>query len=198
MSNFLVVLCLLFSITVSAQRASWKRAGRAEKVWVLSHPFVAKKAFRVTQRVLEVMDSLKKASYFKGNTRSGSKADAVRHAYWMARLTTTIGKRRALKLGEAHEKKNKKDFENGILEEQLLPDQAAMCMDLKNNKAGSELAELSTPMLELVLKALKNGELYWIKQNDNGAFLDENNEVIPLEEWSGKWKNKRVLVPTNL
>ena len=198
MSNVLVALCLLFSVAASAQRAAWKRAGTAEKVWVLSHPFVAKKAFRVTQRVLEVRDSLKKASYFKGNTRSGSKADAVRHAYWMARLTTSIGKRRALKLGEAHEKKNKKDFDNGILEEQFLPDQAAMQMDLKNNAKGAEIGLNKAKPLDEVLKALQSGELFWIKQNEKGEFLDRNNQVIPLKEWSGKWENERVLVPTSL
>ncbi len=183
---------------MSAQRAAWKRIGSAEKVWVLSHPFVAKKAFRVTQSVLEVMDSFKGINYFEGNTESGSKADAVRHAYWMAELTGKIGKRRSLKLGNAHEKRTNEISKKGRLEKQFLPDYAAMQMDLKNNAKGAEIGQNTAKPLDEVLKSLQNGEIFWIKQNKKGEFLDRNNQVIPFKEWSGKWENERVLVPTSL
>ena len=133
------------------------------------------------------MDSLKEVNYFYGNTRSSSKADAVGHAYWMAELTEKIDKRRALKLGVAHEKKNKRDFEKGRLEEQYLPDYVAMQMDLKNNVKGAEIGQNNTKPLDKVLKALQSGELFWIKQNNKGEFLDKNDHVIPFKEWSGKW-----------
>jgi len=197
MSRGLLVLSLLFSITVVGQSPAWKSLGTAEKCWVVFHPFVAKKAHRITQQVVMVMDSLKEVNYFEGNTRSGSKADAVRHAYWMAELRRKIGKRRALKLGNAHEKKNKQDFEKGRLEEQLLPDEAAMQMDLKNNEKGVEIGRTKSESLSSVLKALQTGELFWIKQNGKGEFLDKNNHVIPSSECSGKWGNERLVVPTN-
>ncbi len=198
MSKFLLGICILFSMAASGQKSIWKRTGTAEKIWVITHPFIAGKAYRISKKVLVVMDSLKKANYFEGNTLSGSKCDAVRHAYWMATLTNQIGKRRALKLGKAHEKKNRKDFDKGVLEERFMPDQAAMNMDLKNNEKGAEIAlKFENQLLEKVLTALRNGELWWIKQNEKGEFLDVNSSVIPLIEWSGKWNNQRILIPTN-
>ena len=198
MSKFLLGICILFSMAASGQKSVWKRTGTAEKIWVITHPFIAGKAYRISKKVLVVMDSLKKANYFEGNTLSGSKCDAVRHAYWMATLTNQIGKRRALKLGKAHEKKNRKDFDKGVLEERFMPDQAAMNMDLKNNEKGAEIAlKFENQLLEKVLTALRNGELWWIKQNEKGEFLDVNSSVIPLIEWSGKWNNQRILIPTN-
>ncbi|MFT6166629.1 MAG: hypothetical protein ACJAV5_000623 [Vicingaceae bacterium] len=184
-------------MTVYGQRSAWKKLGYAEKRWVLTHPFIAKKAYQSTQQVSVVMDSLKANNFFEGNTSSGSQADAVRHAYWMAGLSAQIGTRRALKLGKAHEKKNKRDFKQGNLEDQFLPDAAAMDMDLRNNEKGAEIGQNKQTLLDNVLKALKNGELCWIKQNENGEFLDKNNQVIPLKEWSGKWDNERVLTSTN-
>ena len=198
MSKCLLILSILFSFAVSGQNSAWKRTGTAEKLWVITHPFVAKKAYRISKKVLVEMDSLKKTNYFKGNTLSGSKADAVRHAYWMASLTAQIGKKRALKLGVAHEKKNRKDFEKGVLEERFMPDQAAINMDLRNNVKGAEIAmKFEKQLLEKVLTALRNGELWWIKQNEKGEFLDKNGKVISLEEWSGKWENSRELIITN-
>ena len=185
-------------MTVCGQRSAWKKLECAEKRWVLIHPFIAKKAYQSTQQVSVVMDSLRLNNYFEGNTSSGSQADAVRHAYWMATLSAKIGTRRALKLGEAHEKKNKRDFKQGRLEDQFLPDRAAMQMDFRNNSKGAEIGQSKKYLLDNVLTALENGELFWIKQNKNGEFLDKNNQVIPLKEWSGKWENNRVLVPSNL
>jgi len=73
-----------------------------------------------------------------------------------------------------------------------------MQMDLKNNAKGAEIGLNKAKPLDEVLKALQSGELFWIKQNEKGEFLDRNNQVIPLKEWSGKWENERVLVPTSL
>ena len=104
-----------------------------------------------------------------------------------------------MKLGKAHEKKNRKDFERGELEEAFLPDEAAMKMDLRNNEIASGFeAKTRNELLKKVLIAAKNGKLWKVKQNANGDFLDEESNVIPLESWSGKWENKRVLVPTDL
>jgi len=198
MNRLLFVMCICFSTIVFGQHSAWKRTGTAEKFWVISHPFVAKKAYIISQQVIGAMDSLKLTNYFEGNTASGSRADAVRHAYWMASLTAKIGKRKALKLGKAHEKKNRKDFEKGVLEEQFLPDQTAMSMDLRNNEKGAEISmNFEHQLLEAVLRALRNGDLWWIKQNDTGEFLDANGKIIPLHEWSGKWKNARELILTN-
>ena len=199
MNKCIALLFLFSSLHLSAQKVAWKKLGSAEKVWVVTHPFVAKRAYKISQHVLNVVDSLKQSNYFTGNTLSGSKADAVRHAYWMAVLSSEIGARKSLKLGKAHEKKNRKDFERGELEEAFLPDEAAMEMDLRNNIVGSEIkGESREVLLHQVLLALESGLLWKIKQNPNGDFLNKEGEVIPLQNWSGKWKNERVLVPTSL
>lgn len=199
MSKILVGLLILFSTSVIAQNSAWKRTGTAEKLWALSHPFVAKKTYHISVKVVKVLDSLRQTKYFEGNTLSGSKADAVRHAFWMASLSSEIGARKALKFGKAHEKKNKRDFEKGKLEESYLPDAAAMNMDLFNNEFGASLAseKSRTDLMKRVLTALEAGKLVYIKQNAQGEFLNESGDVIPLNKWSGFWQNDRVLVPTN-
>ncbi|MBL4707237.1 MAG: hypothetical protein JKY48_02195 [Flavobacteriales bacterium] len=202
MNKIILSILLLFSLQNVAQRATWNKLGTAEKFWVFTHPFSAKKAHRLSQHAMEALDSLKKESYFTYNTNSGSRADALRHCYWMSLLSVHIGPKRALCLGRAHEKKNRKDFEKGSLEEGFLPDSVAITMDLKNNKVGAELGILfkkftNDQLLKVSINQLIVGNLYFVKQNRDGLFLSIEEQVIPNDEWNGKWKNERVLVPTN-
>lgn len=196
-----MVVLLFISIGSQAQKSQWAKLGCAEKVWVLLHPFSANKARKITNRSLESLDSLK-LKYSFGNTQSGSKFDATRHAYWMSLLAANIGDKRALWLGRAHEKKNKKDFERATKEDGLLPDSVAIEMDLFNNKIGAAYGDTckkcsDSELLKAIILALEKGELLYIKQDDDGNFLDAENKIIPKSEWSGKWQNNRLLVPTN-
>ena len=67
--------------------------------------------------------------------------DAFRHAYWMARLTQSIGRKKALKLGEAHELGNYQDYLSGKVEEVHLPDSMSSVMDRWNNRLGAGIGE---------------------------------------------------------
>ncbi|MFB1022562.1 MAG: hypothetical protein QMC40_07370 [Vicingaceae bacterium] len=200
MNKIVLVYLFLSSISSLAQRSAFMQLGVAQKKWVLAHPFKAKIAYQVTQQALVKLDSLGATNYFEGNIKSGSKADAVRHAYWMVLLSKKIGKRRALKLGKAYERKNKRDFKKGSVVGTYLPDLVGMQMDLKNNAVGVNIENRvsSNELLAVVLSFLEQGKLVYIKQNEKGEFLDKNGQIILYEDWSGKWKNDRVVIPTSL
>ena len=199
MNRVLLILLAFTSLSLTAQqKASWKSLGRAEKVWVLMHPFSAKKAQKLTALAVHHADSINDLVKFP-NPESGGRKDALRHAYWMALISNKIGPKRALWLGYAHEKAGKKDFEKGIEEDGSLADQTAMQMDLINNSFGVKVGKYcyecdQQKLLETVLESLKKGELKIIKQNSKGDFLDEDNEIIPTDSWKGRWENERVLI----
>ena len=199
MNKVILFFLVLTSLSLTAQKkTSWKRLGGAEKVWVLLHPFSAKKAQKLSSLAIHHSDSVHELIKFP-NPESGGRKDALRHAYWMALMSNKIGPKRALWLGKAHEKKGKKDFKSGIKEDGSLADQTAMEMDLINNAFGVKVGKYcyectNQKLLDTVLESLKKGELKIIKQNTEGDFLDENNEVIPAESWKGSWENERVLI----
>src|SRR3982750_1337181 len=103
-TTFLIILFLQMHI-VKAQAfiSKFSRISRPEKCWVILHPFVAKRAFKATIRSYFVTDSIKNKGTI-GNDMSGGKLDAFKHAYWIACVGKTIGCKKALKLGKAHEK----------------------------------------------------------------------------------------------
>src|SRR5690242_2677899 len=109
-----------------------------EKWWVIWHPFVAKKAYRISLEARTVADSLRTSPVLDGDA-NGGQVDAFRHSYWMARLSQSMCWKKARSLGKAHEKGNYKSFKKGKMEEGTLPDSASGAMDLYNNKVGIEI-----------------------------------------------------------
>lgn len=202
MSKFLLFLFLLFSLGVDAQNMTFFQLGFAEKWWVITHPSAAVKAKRLIKEVLDLTDSTAKVDSFP-NLQSGGEKDAFRHALWMALLSKEIGAKKALKLGVAHEKTNRKDFKKGRKEEGAIPDLATEKMDLFNNKIGAQLADSCSEgggkyaLLECVKYKLYQGALKIIKMDSNGVSLDVENKRIPREEWEGSWENDRTLVPSD-
>ncbi|MDF1673085.1 MAG: hypothetical protein P1U41_06245, partial [Vicingaceae bacterium] len=117
----LVVFCSNGLVFSQSKFKSFKKLSCPEKWWVIWHPFVAKKAFNVSQLARQKTDSIKQNKILKGNG-SGGQVDAFRHTFWMAKLTNEIGWRRAEKLGKAHEKGNYKDYKKRRLEDGVVPD----------------------------------------------------------------------------
>lgn len=189
---------LLISFGLQAQKMSFFKLGSAERWWVVSHIFVAKKSKEITQRSIQLSDSVAKAENFP-NRQSGGEKDAFRHALWMALLAEEIGVKKALKLGIAHEKENRKDFEKGRKEDGALPDSVAVEMDLFNNSVSAKISEECTAdsILICVKQKLYDGEMKIVKMNLKGESLNEYDEPIPRELWEGNWKNERLLVPSN-
>ena len=201
MNKILIISLLVISFSLKSQDYGWKKLGSAEKVWVILHPFSAKKAQRLSFKTLQVVDSLKPALYEKFNG-SGSKLDAFRHGYWMSLLSARIGPRRALWLGRAHEKKNKDDYKKRKLEDGDFVDEMTIEMDLLNNKFGVKVGKncykcSDQKLANTIIDALKTGELKIIRHNYNGEFLDEKNQIIKENDWNNKFENQRNLVPSN-
>ncbi|MBV6485765.1 MAG: hypothetical protein KFKLKKLM_02365 [Flavobacteriales bacterium] len=194
-----IVICLVvFSNLLIGQNTTlgqFKKLSCPEKRWVIFHPFVAKKALKVSLEAREITAEIKQQKLLVG-TGNGDQIDAFRHTYWMARLAQEIHWRKANRLGKAHEKGNYQQFKKGKLEDDVLPDKISSEMDLFNNKVGLNLGKLNKEkeLKNEVLNLVKDGKCKIIKTDAEGNFLDEKNKLIPLEELKGKWETRKVLV----
>ncbi|HIN40813.1 MAG TPA: hypothetical protein EYM84_11140 [Flavobacteriales bacterium] len=207
-ANYIKVISLIVLICTAppifAQNGKMKKfmhLSSPEKCWVITHPFIASKA-------LLISESVKKATQEEGvreeldNYVNGGKLDAFRHVFWMASLGLAFNPKKALKLGVAHEKGNKKDFSKRRKEEGVIPDQISGEMDLWNNQIGAGIAILHKDVSKeesrkLAIESIIKGKCKIIKRGSNGAFLSKDNKVIKDEEWIGEWINERCLVMSN-
>tara|TARA_R110002049_G_scaffold120471_8_gene274907 strand:+ start:5532 stop:6149 length:618 start_codon:yes stop_codon:yes gene_type:complete len=171
------------------------------KWWAVFHPFVALKSMKISSksRLLANSDSIK--TIF-GNDGNGGGLDAFRHTYWMASLSQEIGNKKALKLGIAHEKGNRKDFEKKRLEEGQLPDRISVDMDLHNNAVGVLLTQKNGVMtqeelIKRIYSLYSSGKLVVVKKDSSLNSLTIDGKIIPDGDWQGKWENDRVLIPSN-
>ena len=172
-----------------------------EKIWVLSHPFIALKATKTSSEAQKNANQLINDPILDGDY-NGGQVDAFRHAFWMATLTLQFGEKKARNLGIAHEKGNRIDFLKLTHEEGTIPDSISSAMDLKNNEIGIKIA-LSNPHItidelkQLIIEKILNGELWIINKDNHGNYLDWENNVIDLAKWKGKWYNPKILIPSN-
>jgi len=198
-------LLLLFPLSISAQNTKFhkfKALHCPEKIWVMMHPFIAGKALKISENTRRIAKEMKNDPPMDGY-ENGGKADAFRHAFWMASLTQKIRWRKAYKLGKAHEKGNKIDFKKNKTEEGILPDAVSCEMDIWNNKVGVEIGRInkSAPpveLIKLVKQSIFDGKCKIIKMDIHGNYIDESGGEIPDEEWQGKWENKRCLVNSDI
>lgn len=195
---------LLFNQNAMAQKSRLKKFMQLhypEKIWVILHPFSAKKALEIGIHARDIALEKRNDPDLDGDY-NGGQVDAFRHGYWMALLTQEVGAFNARWLGKAHEKSNYLDFKHKALEEGSLPDYTACEMDLKNNETGVSIGRLypKEPEKELqaiVKKKILEGKFYIIKKNTAGEFLNAEGEVIPPEHYTGLWHNPKSLVPSN-
>ncbi|WCC44832.1 hypothetical protein PJW08_14960 [Tenacibaculum finnmarkense] len=190
--------CLSFS---QSNRKKFKKLSSAKKIWIIFHPFKAKKAQQISKKAYRVADSIKKSPVLDGDG-SGGQVDAFRHAFWMASLRQEIGKNAARSLGKAHERENYQTYKKRKLEDGVIPDKIATTMDLFNNNIGLSLTKkgVITPKKALIYKvinAVKAGRLKIIKKDANGNFLTCNNTPISEKSLKGKWENNKCLVNSN-
>lgn len=181
--------------------ASYFDLSGPEKFWVITHFLKAKKAFEITSEVLKTTDSVSKTGLLDPDL-NGGQLDAFKHGFWMASLTRCIGKKAALKLGEAHEKGNYQDFKNRRKEDGMVPDKMASEMDLFNNRAGAALAldsssETAGELVNIIAEAIKAGRLKILKKDNRGNFLDCQGGVLFEEALSGKWETAKCLVDSD-
>lgn len=198
-----LLLFFIISMIASAQsnpKGFFDLSG-PKKIWVLLHPFKAKKAYRISQEAKRVSDSIAKTNLLDGDA-SGGQVDAFRHAYWMARLRQEIGKSAARSLGKAHERENYQTFKKNQLEDGIVPDEISSIMDLHNNEEGLKLivkrSEMSQQsLIYTVLNAIQEGKMKIIKKNKKGDYLTCEGEIIAPESLQGKWQNNKCLITSN-
>ena len=206
----IILCCNLFS--QQGPITSFKKLYVPEKRWVITHPFVAKKVFRITRFAIAASDSIAATSILDGDA-TGGRVDAFRHCYWMALLANEIAPRKALKLGKAHEKSNYIQFKKGRKEDGILPDSVSSVMDLYNNKEGVEMGKKSRQktidnkqnaagkkqeyLKQLVIEKIKAGELMVIRKDTNGNYINCNGNIIDMQAWKGKWGIPNCLVKSN-
>jgi len=181
---------------------AYKKLSSAEKCWVLFHPFKAKRAYKETKKVQQVVDSIKKTGDL-GTHYIGNQLDAFKHAFWMWSLAEEIGCRSARSLGRQHERGNKQYYKAHKLEDTTTPDKVSGEMDLFNNAVGIALYKkhrkeglTKFERIEKIREAVLQGEMRMIFQTYSGAFLDTTGEVIPKEKYYGVWENDKCLVPS--
>jgi hypothetical protein len=174
-----------------------------EKCWVVTHPFIAKRSYIITQKTLKVALDLKSSGQLDGDI-NGGQVDAFKHALWMAALVQEIPPGKARSLGWAHEKGNYIQFRKAARRgETSSHDLASIAMDIWNNRRGIDLGlkhpgETMTALAETVKRSILNGEMRVIRKDDEGRFLDINNEVIHPDILQGKWDNPKMIVPSDL
>lgn len=179
----------------------FKRLSLPEKCWVILHPFIAEKTWRISEHTKEIANKIND-TLLDGDA-AGGQSDAFRHAFWMASLCQEINWIRAYCLGKAHEMGNYIEFKQGKPEDGFLPDKASTEMDLFNNKYGILIGQknkkISEEQLILLIKnSILNGELRVIKKDSLGNSLNEAGEIIEEKDWNGKWQNQRVLVRSDV
>ncbi|MFY9242258.1 MAG: hypothetical protein WAO74_04450 [Polaribacter sp.] len=203
MKKLRMLLFLMLSITMHSQSdfKNFFELSSPKRSWVLFHPFKAKKAFRISQEVNRISDSIKNTNLLDGDG-SGGQVDAFRHAFWMARLRQEIGKSAARSLGKAHEKENYLTFKKNQLEDGLVPDKISTDMDLYNNEEGLKLIKKSSEILKKgliyrVINAIKSGKMKIIKKDKKGNFLTCDGKIISIESLKRKWENNKCLIDSN-
>jgi hypothetical protein len=203
---YLILFCLLLmpARELYAQEnygKAFHNLSRPEKWWVIFHPFVAKKAFRLTQEARNASKEMAKTQLLDGD-ENGGQVDAFRHAYWMALLSQQICWKKAYKLGVAHEKGNYLDFKKHRLEEGALPDSASGAMDLFNNKIGIEIGRAdehlsSAGLQKAVCDSILSGKMKVIFKNQNGEPMDCDSKRIDPEKYKRQWNIPKCIMNSN-
>jgi hypothetical protein len=200
------LIFVLFSFTMTANAQSsfssfWKLS-RPEKWWVIGHPFVAGKAFKITLEARAKSDSLVKNALLDADPYGGQ-IDAFRHTYWMARLSQNMKWCKAIKLGKAHEKANYLSFKKMKTDEEgLHSDSLSSVMDLFNNDVGSAIgcnfkSATQEEIYNYVIESLMAGKLKVIYKNMNRNPLDCDGKIIEDSLLFRKWNTPKCLVKSD-
>lgn len=204
-NTFLVYIAIIFSLPAVAQKGAFRSLPAPEKRWVLAHPFIARKCYRIAQTAQQLTDSLVKAGQLDPRA-NGSNQDAFRHCCWMALLVQEIPASRARHLGEVHEAGNYWTYRHRKTEEGVLPDSMATVMDLANNETGITIgialrkstngSASKQQVAAAVFDAVFSGKCVQLRRNSSGNFVScEGRELLP-EAWKGKWNIPKCLEPS--
>lgn len=170
------------------------KISKREILWGISHPIIANKTLKITSLAMNITDSIEANNIL--SDRSGGNLDAFKHAIWMALLSQHINSRKARRIGIIHEKINYREYKRGNSSQ----DSAASLMDLKNNEVGIYIYENNKSLsrqdlVNIIIEKIKNGELYRIKKDEEGEYLDCNNRIIDIDKEKG-WNKRKCIIKT--
>ena len=192
-----VIFCLvLIGFMLFSQNLQAKTKVSSQEIWwALGHPFVAAKAKKISNRAIQITDSMENAGVLKD--RSGGQLDAFKHALWMAMMSQHIKVKKLRKLGLAHERFNYRQAKKG----KGGGDKVASDMDLWNNEVGLKIGGANktlteSELIDMLIKAVNQGEMRIIKKNRQGEFLNLDGQLIDNSTLK-TWVNKRCLVPSD-
>jgi len=184
-------------------QSAFSRLSKPEKCWVMKHPFIARKAYIISQNVLDVTDSIKSAGKLDRDVHGG-RVDAFKHAFWMAATVQKIHWRKARRLGLAHEKGNYIQFRKAAKKgNKSSHDLAAIAMDIWNNQKGIEIGleyygQPISEIVDVIIQAIKDGEMRMIRKNEAGQYLSANGQIIDPADIKAEWDNPRMIIPSNI
>ncbi len=198
----ILVLILSVPLILEAKESRIKafcKLSRPERCWVLTHPFVASKAWKLTQLTRQLTYEISKDTLLDGDI-NGGQVDAFRHTYWLALLSQKMRWKKAFRLSEAHERGNYLTFKKGQQEDGISPDSAASVMDRFNNHLGIEIGRANKlasqdSLMHLVVTAILNGQAKILSKNSEGDYLDCNGSIISPS--TGIWNIPKCLIPSN-
>lgn len=202
--SLLYALVLISQSLFAQEKSNWNKfnsLSRPEKIWVLTHPFIAVKSYELSNLTIDVVKQVKLENTI-GQDETGGQLDAFRHAFWMALLSQKIKPGKVRLLGKAHEKGNYLGFKKRKLEDGVCADKASCEMDLWNNEIGIEIGitNKSMPINELktvVIQKIKSGDLKVIKKDGSGNCLDKLNSIIVADKLCETWENEKCLVKSD-
>jgi hypothetical protein len=193
------LLVLFFTISVSAQTKGFHNLSKYEKHWAIWHPFAAVKAKKHQGEMYAVYKEVKQ-QHLLDTFENGGKLDAFRHTFAMAYFSKYVKASKLRKLGKAHEKANHWQFLHSLPDEDgELSDSLSSAMDLKNNDIALSLAKevknLSAEEIkQKVISLIKNGNVFIMKRNAQGKYLDCDGRIIPIEKIKGIWNVPKCLI----
>ncbi len=196
-----IIIIVIMALPIKNYAQKLKYIHRSEVWWIMTHPFIAKRSWKISEKVVHIANAHIKDPDLDGDY-NGGQVDAFRHCLWMCLLVQKISPKAALKLGKAHEKGNYRDYKRKRFEDGSLPDSVSSQMDMKNNRVGIDIGEEyfgldEDTLIQVVKRAVLDGRCWKIKKDRQGNFLDKNDNIIPEKEWKGKWKTPKILVPSD-
>ena len=201
--NIFLFFILLFCKEVFyAQIKTFHGLSKYEKQWAIWHPFAAKKIKKHQAEMYAVYKEVKQ-QHLLDTFENGGKLDAFRHTFAMAYFSKFVKANKLRKLGKAHEKANRWQFLHSLTDEDgELSDSLSSVMDLKNNDIAlsmrKEVKDLSAEEIkQKVLLLIKNGDVFIMKRNAEGKYLDCEGNIIPAEKIKSIWNTPKCLVKSN-
>ena len=198
----LYLLVLLFIASTFAQTKSFHNLSKYEKHWAICHPFASIKIKKHQAEMYAVYKEVKQQRLLD-TFENGGKLDAFRHTFAMAYFSKFVKAKKLRKLGKAHEKANYQQFLHHLPDEDgELSDSLSSVMDLKNNdialSLANEVKKLSAEEIkQKIIGLIKTGNVFIMKRNAQGLYLDCNTQIIPSEKIKGIWNTPKCLIKSD-